>query len=304
MEKKNHFFKSEEISETIRPSYEYLERSCENGLYKCYLGSTRSMTGELQQAPSEIFSSLLILETSLKNYPFSETTKKVVKVCEKQLQDGHLNFFIDRNILPDDAETTSYGLSILLELGKLQKESIEKVLDEIISNVNNEGIIQVYFQPEKFGRPNRVDHVSISNILYLLNLADREAQISEDFVYKVLADQSYLAGSRYYHSPDAFLYFLSRLMKFPRMKEKFYDLLCDRLQSRIGCSNFPLDLAMRITAAQRLNLDNKEEKEKLKTLKNDDGSWPIDSIYHYGSKIGYFGSSYISTSFAIEALKE
>lgn len=306
MRTENLEFRPETTNEFIKPAYKYLDESCENGLYRCFLGNTRSMTGELQPTPTEIGSSLLILETVLKHRPETAAKKDTLEACKKQLQNGHFNFFIDKGLLPDDADTTSYGLSSLLEMDQIKKESIEGVLDEIVNNIDDNGIMQVYFNPGKMGRSNRIDHVAIANILHLLNLTGKEqkAAASQDFVYRFLADKSYLNGSRYYHSPDIFLYFLGRLMKFPKMKDVFYGQLNEELKSRIGTTDFPLDLAMRITTARKLGFENTEEIEKLKAMKNSDGSWPSDSIYHYGGKNGYFGSSLISTSFSIEALED
>lgn len=296
-----------EIDEVLE-SESYLEQGCKNGLYPCFLGKTRSMDGKLHQTPLEIASSLLVLETSLRHHPVSRTVREMISACMKHMGGDHrINFFLDKNLLPEDAETSSWGLSTLVEMGIIPIESLFPVIDEILSNTDVNGIIQVYFQPERQGRANRIDHVALADIFYFLNLVGRgkDALVSQNFVSEHLENKTYLEGSRYYHSPDVFLYFLSRLMRFPKMRERFHASLRREVQSRFSSTDFPLDVAMRVTIANILGIDSTSEKEKLLAMRDKNGVWPSDAIYRYGGSggvEGYFGSSYISTSFALEAL--
>ena len=58
-----------------------------------------------------------------------------------------------------------------------------------------------------------VDPVVCVNALRLFYLQGREKQVSRtfDWVLDVLRNRAYQAGTRYYPSPDLFLYFLTRL---------------------------------------------------------------------------------------------
>ena len=40
----------------------------------------------------------------------------------------------------------------------------------------------------------------------------------------------------------------------------------------------------------------------LLNSQREDGGWDSNSIYHYGGKVGYFGSRAITTAFALEAI--
>lgn len=254
-------------------------------------------------APKETASALLVLGTALRRKQHTTLAQKIIQFCKEYMRQGRMNFFVDNTLLPDDTETTAYAWATLIEANIVQRTSANSALDEIVRSTNGEGIISTYFCPESHGKTNQQDHVSIANILYTLHLTNREEGItpSMQFVRQTFTQSTYLAGSRYYHSPDAFLYFLSRLTRFKSWKD-IREPLKDHLEERMGTTTQPLDLAMRITAARRLGMHAKKESALLAELKEDDGSWPADALYHYGSKTGYFGSKIISTAFAIEAL--
>ncbi len=292
----------QEVEKVIEKGLRFLNKECKNGFYRCYLSNSRNMDKNLRLSPNEVASSLLILGTALKYKSSLSLTKNVIRYCKKHMYNYKFNFFEDKSLLPADADDTAWGLAILLELGEINKESIKKIVNKIINNVDKNGLIQVYFEPSF--RENRIDHVAIANILYLINLFNKgdEVKKSEDYIYGILKDRKYLGGSRYYPSPSVFLYFVSRLIKFPKLKKRFYKILKRELLSHVGTTNYTLDLAARIIVAERLCISNVIDTQKLLSLQNRDGSWPADTIYHYGGKVGYFGSKSIATGFAVEAL--
>jgi hypothetical protein len=289
----------------LKKSYEYLEEQWQDS-YPCLLSSSPDMTTNCVLAPQETASPLLVLGTALRYK--RETTlrtlnQQLIQFCRDHMNQSRMNFFVDNTLLPDDTETTAYAWGTLIEANVVQRTSANTTLDEIVRTVNQDGIITTYFCPEARGKKNQQDHVSIANILYTLHLTHREENTipSAQFVRQTLSQGTYLSGSRYYHSPDAFLYFLSRLAGFTAWKD-MREPLKEHLKERIGTTIRPLDLAMRVTTAHRLGISAKKESGILVDLMDDDGSWPADAIYHYGSKTGYFGSRIISTAFAIEAL--
>ncbi|MBI2045466.1 hypothetical protein HYT23_05380 [Candidatus Pacearchaeota archaeon] len=292
------------MNETIRKGLNYLTTNSLDGRFKCYLSQSREEGDIFSISPREIGSSLLVLNPALINYPSNNLTKQVIARCKNHMVNGKFNFFEDSSLLPTDVETTSYGLTTLLELKEMDKGLADLVANEVMGNVNNNEVIEVFFKPLT-NHENRVDHVSLSNVLYFLNLLGRgnQAKESEDFVFDQLSSGRYLEGTRYYHSPDSFIYFLSKSMNFPNLGERFKPVLARELSKRINSTNFPLDLAMRSITADALCFPNDRERRNLRDLQEPDGSWPFDAIYHYGSKAGYFGSKAITTSFAIEALK-
>ncbi|MCD6226741.1 MAG: hypothetical protein J7J93_03030, partial [Candidatus Aenigmarchaeota archaeon] len=272
--------------------------------YKCYISSERNMKNPTA-SPEEVGSSLLILGTALKYKPFASITKKTLKYCQNYMRDGKISFFRD-NSLPPDIDITSWALSTFIEMKKLDKDIANRIAEEILSNVNKDGILEVYFKSYR-SVDNRIDHVAIANALYFLYLMGKKnkiTNINQKYIMKVLYSGRYLEGSHYYHSPDTFLYMLARLNKFYYFQEKFGNIIKDHLIQRINATDWPLDISMRISSLNKFNILDLVEIKKILKLQQNDGGWPIDSIYHYGSKVGYFGSRSISSAFAIEALIE
>ena len=143
------------------------------------------------------------------------------------------------------------------------------------------------------------------NTLYFANLVglrDKTAK-TENWVAEMLTSKEYLKGSRYYEPPEAFLYFLSRTTaKFPYLATRIGENLKEELKKRIDQTGYPVDLAMRITTARNLGIENPSDRSNLLKLLREDGSFPADSFFKYGDKKIFFGSRAISTSFAVEAL--
>jgi len=173
--------------------------------------------------------------------------------------------------------------------------------------VDENGILKVWFEP--CGKENAIDHVIIANTLYFLNLMDKRLYTikNEDYIFEVLKSKRYLNGSLYYHSPDYFLYCLTKLTKFKELDKRFSKILEREIKDRINSTIWPFDLAMRASMSNKLGIDNEVEIEKLLNMQEKDGGWPIDSIYHYRRKagrirIGYFGSRSMTTAFSLEAL--
>ncbi len=131
--------------------------------------------------------------------------------------------------------------------------------------------MQVWLSNE---RQNRIDPVVSANALYLANLLGRgeEMKQTEQWLLETLHTSSYQSGTRYYQSPDSFLYFMGRLAKFQDLSDKINDKLAEQVQQRIGKTEYPLDLAMRITLADSLGVDNDSEKRKLLLLQEQGGS--------------------------------
>ncbi|KAL3678411.1 hypothetical protein R1sor_021367 [Riccia sorocarpa] len=135
-------------------------------------------------------------------FPRTERSKRK-GYSESQSAFTHIN-------LPDDADTTSIGLSSLYKFSKVQMSVIDSVLDRIERElVNEDGQFQVYFDPQ---RP-RVDSVCIINTLYLFHLAGRGGSVtrpSEEFILNLLQHRGYRRGTVYYNSPEVFLVQLAR----------------------------------------------------------------------------------------------
>ena len=137
--------KVEREKDAIKRGIIFLEKECKDGFYQCYLSDSRKMD-KLRLSPREIFSSFLILETALKDRLDIEITKKTLQYIKNQIEDGRFYFFEDHSLLPPDTDTTSCCLSILLEMDEIDEDTVHKTVDKIVSNVNEKGIIKVYFE--------------------------------------------------------------------------------------------------------------------------------------------------------------
>lgn len=96
---------------------------------------------------------------------------------------------------------------------------------------------------------------------------------------------------------------MGRLTKFSEFSKKIKNKLVTHVQKRIEKTTFPLDLAMRSILADTLGIPNESEKQKLRQLQEQNGSWTADPLFHYGGRDEYFGSKAVTTAFAIKALE-
>ncbi|MBU1350207.1 methyltransferase domain-containing protein [Patescibacteria group bacterium] len=288
-----------DITNAAEKGWQFLEAEGQGGRYPAYIASARDKTSA-EQAPQELFSSILIADALPQQDRHQELREITLDYLQKQAGNELISFFEDRAITPD-TDTNAFGYSILLESGRTSSEEANKVLDSILEFQDDKGKVQVWLSHE---RENRLDHVVGTNAVYLAHLLGREAEIrrTEEWIESVLDSEEYLKGSRYYSSPDSFLYFLNRLTKFPKFETKLKTKLKQHVARRIGSTEYPLDLAMRTILADDLGIDNGAEKQKLLSMQAQDGSWPIDSLYREGTKPRYFGNKSVPTALALQAI--
>jgi len=284
---------------------------------------------------------------------------------------------------PDDCNTSSLAVSLLLREGILDFHPAASITELILSNT--------FPSTEEFSKKNLtanpmgvsssgktypgvirsflncqgIDPVSCANALYLFYLTDMDLNNEENvesttnYLVETLRRLLTLEGSfvvsesiegcgssiqsktneiqdapeedeeevqLVHNSPDALIFFLSRVTSIsPHAKEVFEELLISLLDHRIGLPSGPLDLAMRILAADELNLLTLNEVDSSKMIRNSinkdyealvalqddgDGSWPEDSLISIIRNDGegegkhqlYYGSKELSTIFACKAL--
>jgi hypothetical protein len=216
-------------------------------------------------------------------------------------------FFKEHHRLPADADCTALGLSVLCNAEKFANDARKRALqalDRIVANTNHAGVVETYFDPSG-ERSGVVDAVVCCNALYLAHQMQRanEMQASLDYVHRVLVDESYLEGTRYYPSPETFLYFLGRLLHaFPEIQHRFVEPLRFALRQRLRTSADPIDLAQRVLLCAWFAVDDQGDAQHLFELRQSDGTWPIDSLFRYGRRNIYFGSQALATAFATAAL--
>lgn len=133
-----------------------------------------------------------------------------------------------------------------------------------------------------------------------------EVRSSLNFIHDVLFHRAYLHGTRYYSTPECFLFFTSRLLEQGSdldLYGRFAPLLAARVKERIGLPGDPLALAMRLLAGYSLGVSNSQDAATLLAMQCDDGSWPAGWIYKYGSSGVQIGNIGLTTAFSLKAIE-
>ncbi|KAL4263544.1 HAD-like protein [Pleurotus pulmonarius] len=241
----------------------------------------------------ENFAQLLILEAT--------NDQSLVNLFEHT---STWNFFRGKGQLtteefPFDLDTTSLGITVT----KPSSAVAHSVMDEMLSFVNSDGIIQTYFDHR---RP-RFDPVVCVNALCLFYSHGRGHELKKtlEWVHEVLLNRAYLEGTRYYETPECFLFFLSRLLQATGDAEIhgiLKPLLRLRIQERVGADGDALALAMRVLVCDSVGLRDEVDLRSLLPLQCEDGGWEIGWIYKYGSSEIKIGNRGLTTALAINAI--
>ncbi|KDQ50570.1 hypothetical protein JAAARDRAFT_141716 [Jaapia argillacea MUCL 33604] len=218
------------------------------------------------------------------------------------------NFFQGEGTLttskfPCDLDTTSLYLSITHDV---DAKTVNSVMDDMLTYRNSDGIIEVYF--DRF-RP-RTDPVVCVNVLTLFCTQGRSDDLALedtiDWVWDVLYNRAYIEGTRYYATPEAFLFFLSRFIQRcpPSLLDRFLPIYTQRLRESIGSKGDALALAMRIIACASVGLRDEVDLERLEKRQERDGGWADGWFYKYGSSGVLIANRGLTTAFAINAIRE
>ncbi|KAJ7139011.1 HAD-like protein [Mycena epipterygia] len=201
---------------------------------------------------------------------------------------------------PCDLDTTSIALSISPHFDEATKHS---VMDEILTYRNQDGIVATYFD---MTRP-RIDPVVCVNVLtfFYMNGRGEELGASLDWVHDVLKHEAYADGTLYYYGPDPFFFFLSRLISVsPAVRQRLGPLFSLKIAQLFGSAGDALALSMRILAAAVVGLCDKADHERLLSMQEVDGSWPMGWVYKYGAVDILIGNQGLTTALAKNALRE
>ena len=128
------------------------------------------------------------------------------------------------------------------------------------------------------------------NVLDLFYAYGRESQLQQTlkWVHDVLMNRAYLEGTRYYETPECFLYFMSRFLSRSRdadLHALLKPLLQERIQERIGAEGNSSALSMRILTCDFVGIRDEIDLRKLLTLQCEDGGWEIGWIYRLGYRV-------------------
>ncbi|KAG1751588.1 Haloacid dehalogenase-like hydrolase-domain-containing protein [Suillus paluster] len=216
------------------------------------------------------------------------------------------NFFQGKPLLtteefPFDLDTTSLALTVM----NSPEDVAHPIMDEMLDYIDDDGIIQTYFDHR---RP-RFDPVVCVNALTLFYSYGRGHQLNRTlhWIHKVLLHRAYVDGTRYYTTPECFLYFLGRLLEISNdvyLAAYLKPLLIERVQERIGAEGDALALSMRLRLCAYLGLRNDVDLRLLLPLQCEDGGWEIGWIYKYGSTGISIGNRGLTTSLAVKAILE
>lgn len=143
---------------------------------------------------------------------------------------------------------------------------------------------------------------------------DPGLEATKQWIWEVLLHRAYTDGTRYYHQPDVFLYFFSRLLAENPGSDLHRDgaglrLLAMRLKERINIAADPMGLAMRVLACQLVGLGSQAEGDLVRLLaaQQVDGSFEVGWLCQYGKtgiKLGHRGLTTALAIKAVEAIRE
>ncbi|KAJ5721610.1 HAD-like protein [Penicillium malachiteum] len=216
------------------------------------------------------------------------------------------NFFSGKpkytsQVYPDDMDTTALALVVL----DYEPELAHSILDEMLNYVNEDGLVQVY--TDKF-RP-RVDAVIALNVLVAFYKYERGYELPRtlDWIQKFLLNRAYIYGTRYYQSPEWFLFYASRLLVYSKdlsLRERLEGPLRTRLLERIGVNGDAFCLGMRLMACSSLGIENHTDREELASMQQEDGGWKPCAMYLFPTEKKEIGNRGTTTAFAVKALQD
>lgn len=245
-------------------------------------------------------------------------------------------FFPGTGGFPADTDCTALATGSLYDHGLLTDAGLDRGVHELLSSAPrvaepahplspcvHRDVFMVYWEdgrePSTLRRGRKHDAVACTNALYTVQMAPQPVtgqalaviDATTHYLQEHLNSGRYLAGTRYYPSPDAFLYAVARLCsRFPASAQVLAaparQALAER-EATAAAVRVPvsaLDIALRTLAADHLGLSAGQDRHRtwLAAAQCADGSWPAAAYYRMGRFPVYFGSSYLTTVFAMAAL--
>ncbi|OQE07917.1 hypothetical protein PENVUL_c011G08253 [Penicillium vulpinum] len=201
---------------------------------------------------------------------------------------------------PDEFDTTALALVSM----PYEPSVVHSMMDEMLNNVDEDGLIQFYLDDS---RP-RVDAVICLNILTLFCTYNRGYQLSKtmSWINDILLNRAYMNGTRYYPTPEWFLYYMDRLLSRSNdqiLRDRFECLLRTRIIERIGAGGDALCLAMRLCVCNSLGIANRPDFDTLTALQCKDGDWEPSFMYLFPGSGRRLGSRGVTTALAVKALQ-
>lgn len=295
------------IEVEFRPANDLMRLAWNQGRnhFPCTTSRDRNLRGGTI-VHAESFTAMVIADLLMgQGHEQGVLVRNVVTMLEGELGDDDVFFFFkEHERLPADADCTALGLSVMLLGGARVHDKANSALDRILANSSQDGVVETYFDPTG-ERDGIIDPVVCCNVLYLAYQLGRgdEVRATLEYVHQALLEETFLEGSRYYHSPDTFLYFLGRVVsQFEETHELLLEPLRHAVRKRLGISSHTLDVAQRSLLCTWLGIDDEGELDRLVDMQEGDGNWPNDALFRYGRKKVYFGSRTVVTAFVATAI--
>lgn len=288
---------------TMARALAFVEREFRGG-YTCRLSESVDFA-ESSAAPPEVFTAILVAELLGPLLPEALRDALVSEIESRRTADGWVHFFEDPRLLPADVDCTALASTALWRLGALDEASFQRTLDAIIGNTTQLGVIGVYRDLGE--RAEVVDPAVAVNALYAINHGGRadEARATEQWVASWIASGC-SGGTRYYHCPDTFLLFASRLVHaFPERYASWLEPLQRAIRRRHEEQMGELDVAQWAAAATLVGVSPSwvhQRCDELLASQHAEGAWAAQALFKYGRKRVYFGSRVLSTAFAVYAV--
>ncbi|KAL4928812.1 uncharacterized protein BDV17DRAFT_291437 [Aspergillus undulatus] len=150
----------------------------------------------------------------------------------------------------------------------------------------------------------RFDAVIALNILVAFHKYGRGYELPQTFdrIHNILLNRAYIHGTRYYQSPEWFLYYASRLLHYANdatVREKLEAPLRKCLVERVNVAGDAFRLGMRLLAFNALGIENRFDVERLKGMQLEDGGWGASEMYGFPTEREVVGNRGTTTAFAI-----
>ena len=289
----------------------------ENGIATFASTSADFSSGARQIAP-DVFSALLVFDVLPKKLLTAAFDRSLKDFFLRNYHPSGINyFFVDRDLISPsgiaaDVDTAAMYLTIMLEAGMVERESIRHAVEIIAENVDSNGIIQV-FLPPRMEREGRIDPAVCANVLGLLYCFGYEGrtQANEDYLFDIIASRAYLSGSLQYTYPSTILYFITRaIFRFGSndVRERFLGVLGRGAMELLDEDPVTdLDLAMRVIVSKYLGIESSQVTRFERLLlerQMSNGSWRKGSMYRTVRSQLHFGSESLTTAFALRALTD
>lgn len=290
-------------------------------------------------ATAELFSPMICAR--LMRQISSAAHRRVLAATASRFEHHHWNrryrMFAEQGGFAADTDCTGTALAGLFQAGRIATSELLRGGAELLRAAARPGdgehglapgVVMVYWddgeEPKVALRGRKQDPAAACNALYALKLAARAGlrdpygviEATTRYIADHLASGRYAGGTRYYPSPDTFLYFATQLCAhFADCRLHLAPGLAAAVRQRSAAPAQPgrpedpwadLNVAQRVLAARCLGLaaEQRAHVSRLLSTQAWDGAWRASGFFSLGKLPVYFGSAGLTTAFALAALSD